>query len=81
MFQVMLDNFRQIEADMDPKDFVYYEEYLRSGVCFSNLDMAFVQSAFFAPIVALPHVFGLGSVYLYQRTYFLPHEFNSIKKV
>ena len=36
----MLDNFHQIEAEMDPKDLVYYDEYVQSRVIFSNLDMA-----------------------------------------
>ena len=58
----MLDNFHQIEAEMDPKDLVYYDEYVQSRVIFSNLDMALVQSAFFAPVVALPQLFGFGSV-------------------
>ena len=54
----MLDNFCLIEAKMDPNDFVYYNEYVQSRVIFSNLDMALVQAAFFAPIIALPHLYG-----------------------
>ncbi len=64
----MLDNLKEIADEMDPKAFVYFDEYIQSEQTFSNLDMALVQAAFFAPIIAFPHFYGFGSVFVQRQS-------------
>jgi hypothetical protein len=39
-------------------EFDYFDKYTRSNLVFSNLDMALVQSAFFASLLVYPAEYG-----------------------
>ena len=54
----MLTSIRETTEEMDPEIFSCYEDYVQSGVTFSNFDMALVQMSFFAPFIINPHFFG-----------------------
>lgn len=60
---VLLENLKKIRQDNTLGiDFSAYDKYRNADIIFSQLDMAMVQSAFFASLVMFPHLFGLMEV-------------------
>ncbi len=59
---VLLTNLERIrETEFKGVKFDAFEKYVKSETLFSQVDMAMVQSAFFAGIVAYPQHFGVAN--------------------
>ena len=78
---ILLENLRQIREDeFNGAKFDAYEKYVKSETLFSQFDMAMVQGAFFAGLVAYPKSFGVANASRYCTVFFV-HENRGLLKV